>query len=236
MCTSTAEMPAGRASGAYASELVDAWEELTQAGLDPLIASPAGGPVPIEARRVGHPAEDAFFGGIGGSRTAASLGIDELTPVANLVFVVGGHSAVLDLTDDRRLVELLVSTWHAGGVIAAVCHGVAALLSATDRGGQPLLRGRRVTAFSAEEEAAVGMASRMPWLITDRLAELGAEVSIGPPFLPHHVADGRIVTGQNPASARGTARAAVAALVANRPDVLTAPAYGAEFENSAESR
>jgi putative intracellular protease/amidase len=70
--------------------------------------------------------------------------------------------------------------------------------------------GRRVAAFTNAEERAVGMASVVPYFLADELSDRGAVLNQSPPFLPHVAVDGRLVTGQNPASARQVAAAAVA--------------------------
>lgn len=209
VCTSQETMPDGRATGVYASELVDAWNGLVEAGYRPRILSPRGGQVPVEARRPGHRAEDEFFGSEGGRQARASTSTADYQETPGVVFVAGGHGAMLDLSQDRALADLLRRTRSAGGVVAAVCHGVAGLLAGTEKRVEPLVRGLRVTGFSDEEEAAVGMTDRVPWLLSDRLRAAGAEVEVGPAFLPHVVVDGRVVTGQNPASAQDTVVAAV---------------------------
>ncbi|MEO3924050.1 type 1 glutamine amidotransferase domain-containing protein [Micromonosporaceae bacterium B7E4] len=100
--------------------------------------------------------------------------------------------------DGRRLLSAAV---ESGTVIAAVCHGPAALLSATDPDGGWLFAGRRVTALDNEEEKLYGTMEKAPFLLESRLVELGARFEHGPPWLPYVVADERLITGQNPASA-----------------------------------
>lgn len=211
VCTSTEQMPDGRPTGVYASELVEAWNGLTDAGYQTHLLSPRGGAVPVEARRHGHADEDAFFAAEGGRAVAASVRVDEGPQDLDLVFVVGGHGAMMDLARSPELGGLLRRTHDGGGVVGAVCHGVSALLAPAEGAAPPLVQGRRVAGFSDEEEAAVGMMRRIPWLLSQRLRHLGANVDVGPAFLPHHVVDGRLVTGQNPASAHSTVRATLRA-------------------------
>lgn len=176
-------------------------------GYEIAVASVLGGQIPIEARQAGDPLQDEFFGGLSGvplisSATVAAVGTD-----FDVVCVVGGHGAVLDLPLDGDLKRLVESVHARGGVVAAVCHGVAGLLSA-EADGRPLIRDHRIAAFTDDEERAVGMAGRVPFLLSEALAERGAIHDVAPPFLPHVVVDGRVVTGQNPASASDVARAA----------------------------
>lgn len=205
--TSAERMPGGRETGAYASELAECWRELRDLGYDVAVASVSGGRVPIEARRVGDPAQDEFFEGLHGVLLTSSADIAAVGHDFDVVCVVGGHGAVLDLPYDAGLARLVVAVLDRGGVVAAVCHGVAGLLGA-ERDGVPVVRGRRVAAFTDEEERAVGMDTQVPFLLSAALAAQGAVLDIAPPFLPHVVADGRLVTGQNPASAARVAAVA----------------------------
>jgi len=86
--------------------------------------------------------------------------------------------------------------------VAAVCHGPAALVGAVDRDGKPIVSGKAVTGFSNVEEEAVGMTKDIPFLLEDRLTALGGKYAKAPePWGPKVVVDGRLITGQNPASA-----------------------------------
>jgi putative intracellular protease/amidase len=101
-------------------------------------------------------------------------------------------------------------------VVAAVCHGPAALVSVKDEQGQPMMKNRRFTSFTNEEEDAVGLTKVVPFLLQTRLAELGGRFERGPMWKAHVVRDGRLVTGQNPASSLAVAEAVMNAL-AERP-------------------
>lgn len=83
--------------------------------------------------------------------------------------------------------------------MAAVCHGPAGLVNATDESGAPLVSGRRVTGFSDSEERAVGLDKAVPFLLETRLRELGGRYENAADFLPFAIVDGCLVTGQNPA-------------------------------------
>ena len=97
-------------------------------------------------------------------------------------------------------------------MIAAVCHGPAGLVGATLADGSPLVKGKRVTGFTNEEERAAGFDTLMPFLLEDRLRELGATFVGAPPWTDHVERDGNLITGQNPQSSLSTARAVVEAL------------------------
>lgn len=213
--TSRCAMPDGRPTGAYASELIDVWQILTGAGASIDLGSPDGGAMPIEARRQNDPAHAEFFAGAGGSAVLSTRRVADLIAESgewDLVVILGGHGAIMDLAIDKNLAELVSRCHEQGCTVAAVCHGVAGLLGAMTAGA-PLVRGRSITAFTDEEELAVGMIDRVPYCLSDALQRLGADYRSGPPFLPHVVVDERLVTGQNPASAGEVARRALAGVM-----------------------
>jgi putative intracellular protease/amidase len=125
------------------------------------------------------------------------------------VFFAGGHGAAWDLPDDPATIDLTRRAYEAGMVVGAVCHGQCALVNVVLTDGTQLLAGRNVAAFTNSEEQAIGMTRVVPFLLSDKLIQRGAVHVTAPSFLPHVVIDGRLVTGQNPASATVTAQAVV---------------------------
>jgi putative intracellular protease/amidase len=115
---------------------------------------------------------------------------------------------MFDLPESPVLAAALGDGWAQGKVLAAVCHGPAGLLHVKDAQGRPLLAGRVVSAFSNREEEAAGLTHAVPFLLESAIRKLGARYESGPDFQPFARRDGRLVTGQNPASS-----AAVASLV-----------------------
>jgi putative intracellular protease/amidase len=132
------------------------------------------------------------------------------------VFLPGGHGTMFDFPVSTALASAISRAWKAGRVVAAVCHGPAGLLGAVDSDGQPVVAGRRVSAFTNSEEEAVGLTKAVPFLLQNKLQSLGAKVESGPNFEPFAIADGRLVTGQNPASARKTADLTLEAIAGAR--------------------
>jgi putative intracellular protease/amidase len=121
---------------------------------------------------------------------------------------------MIDLPDDKRAQQLLTQAWQRGAVVASVCHGPAALLRLKDpESGEALLKGRRVACFTNQEEVATGYDKVVPFMLADELAKTGAHCDATANWQPHVVRDGRLVTGQNPAS---SARLADVALEAAR--------------------
>ena len=123
---------------------------------------------------------------------------------------------MFDFPVSLALASALSRAWQAGRVVAAVCHGPAGLVGALDSDGKRVVAGRRVSAFTNSEEEAVGLAKAVPFLLQSKLESLGARVESAPNFEPFAIADGRLVTGQNPASARKTADLTLEAVASAR--------------------
>jgi putative intracellular protease/amidase len=136
----------------------------------------------------------------------------------DVMFVVGGHGPMQDLAVDPDIGRLMVAILgDQGKVLAAVCHGPASFLSAHDAEGKWLFEGRRLTAFSNEEETQSTFAGNAPWLLEDRLRLAGAIYEADPAWTAHTVTDGNLVTGQQNYSAQATADAVMQALKAPAP-------------------
>lgn len=209
--------------GFWPEELVVPHQVFTEAGYDVVIATPgAVRPVPDEA---------GFTPGMNGGSTEAGARLrayltsidDQLAAPADLdtvsaddfdlVFVPGGHGPMEDLASSARFGALLGAFTAAEKPVAAVCHGPAALLPAIGEGGKWLFAGRRITGFTNEEEAQVGLADKAPWLLEDRIGDAGGKFEAsGQPWASHVVVDGNLHTGQNPATSGPLARKLVDAL------------------------
>jgi hypothetical protein len=112
-------------------------------------------------------------------------------------------------------------------VVASVCHGPAALLSAMRPDGTWAFAGRRMTGFTNDEETQAGLADKAPWLLEDRLREGGGQMETGPAWQPFSVVDDNVVTGQNPASSGQAAQRTVEALDARAHWLHVVPYEGA---------
>ena len=117
----------------------------------------------------------------------------------------GGHGPMWDLAEDPRSIALIEAFWDAGKPVAAVCH--ARLLHRVQYQGQPLVKGKRVTGFTNGEEEAVHLTKVVPFLVEDELKRLGGLYEKAADWESFVVTDGRLVTGQNPASSRAGAEA-----------------------------
>ncbi|MFL6114525.1 MAG: type 1 glutamine amidotransferase domain-containing protein [Catenulispora sp.] len=130
------------------------------------------------------------------------------------IFYVGGHGAMFDFPQSPDLARLAVEIYERGGVVSAVCHGPAGLVNLRLSDGSYLVDGRRVASFTNEEEQSLGLVDAMPFLLEDRLKERGAVHTKAANYVAHTESDGRLVTGQNPASAAPVARLVVRELQA----------------------
>lgn len=212
--TSHAQLGAsGHTTGLWLEEFTTPYYELLDAGHAISLASPRGGGVPIDPRSRAPEAQTASTrrladDPLNAARLTTTLPLAQLRAADyDAVFVPGGHGPMWDLATDPVSAALIGAFAAAGKPVAAVCHGVAALLPVRTPAGRPLVEGRKLTGFSDEEERAVGLEDVVPFLLQDRLVIEGAIYSEAPRFAPHVVVDGRLVTGQNPASAQGTAQA-----------------------------
>jgi putative intracellular protease/amidase len=128
------------------------------------------------------------------------------------IYIPGGHGPMEDLAVSPVLGEVLVTMLDGGKIVSSVCHGPAALLSATRANGDWAFAGRTLSGFTNEEETQAGLAGKAPWLLEDRLRAAGGELKIGGAWAPLSVVDGTVVTGQNPASSAEVAEKVVAQL------------------------
>jgi putative intracellular protease/amidase len=199
-------------TGFYLSEAAHPWHVFNDSGWIVVLASPNGGDAPIDPRSLENPDEQsrAFLDKFAdGGVVPGTVRLTNMKASAfEAVFFAGGHGTMWDFPDSPSVRSVAEGVYRSGGVVAAVCHGPAALVNLRYM-GQPLVAGRRVTGFTNAEEDAVGLTEAMPFLLETRLRELGAEFVGAANFEENVVVDGRLVTGQNPASARAAAEAVV---------------------------
>ncbi len=212
--TSNDDLGGVRRTGYYVGEAAEPWQVFTDAGYTVDLASIAGGTPPQDGRNDDDPIQRAFLTDpriaeqLGNTRRLADVDAGDY----DAVLFVGGHGTMWDFPQAPAVAALGREVYEAGGVVSAVCHGPAALIGITLTDGTPLVSGKRVASFTNDEEAAVGLTGVVPFLLADTLADKGATHVPAPNFTENVVSDQRVVTGQNPQSAAGVARAVVAAL------------------------
>ncbi|WP_028937805.1 type 1 glutamine amidotransferase domain-containing protein [Pseudonocardia spinosispora] len=204
----------GRSTGFYVPEAAHPWKVFSEAGYTVDLVSVQGGAPPRDGLDSADPIQGEF---LADPRMSAQLAATprpaDVDPAEyDALFYAGGHGTMWDFPDDKALAALARDIYEAGGAVAAVCHGPAGLVNVTLSDGSYLVDGRTVSAFTDAEEGAVGMTEVVPFLLQSTLQARGATHTGAPNFQPHVVVDDRLVTGQNPASARGVAEAVVAVL------------------------
>ncbi|MHC1479849.1 type 1 glutamine amidotransferase domain-containing protein [Frateuria aurantia] len=212
-----------RPTGVWFEELATPYYAFIDHGAAVDIASIAGGTIPIDPHSLEGDAsklpsvERFLHDPVAMRKLHASLKVEQVSATGySAVFLPGGHGTMWDLPASAPLASLLSQAWAEGEVVSAVCHGPAGLVNVKDATGRPLVAGRHVSGFSDSEEAAAGLTDKVPFLLEDRLRQLGAIYEKGPDFQSFAVTDGRLVTGQNPASSAEVARR-VLQVVAGQP-------------------
>ena len=203
-------------TGFWADEFVAPHRLLIEAGHDVTIATP-GARVPV--------ADQASLGDAAAPELRAYLDsvkdllesparLEDVDPAAyDGVFIPGGHGPMQDLAVNPDVARILAAMLpDSGKVVASLCHGPAAFLAAGDAEGNWLFKGRKLTAFTDDEEKQAGLADNAPWLLETRLRAGGAVFESGPAWASHVVVDGNLITAQNPASAEAAGRAILARL------------------------
>jgi len=200
-------------TGLWLEEFAVPFTAFSEAGASIRVVSPKGGAVPIDPKTA--PTEKdrekwpAALQALTSTGRLAEVAADRF----DAVFIPGGHGPMMDLVNDQQLQRLLAAFDRDGKMVAAVCHGPAALLNVRNAAGEPLVKGRKVTGFTNVEERLVMLHSVVPFLLEDALKERGANFeSALLPFFCHVVRDDNLITGQNPASSTKIAEELLAAL------------------------
>ncbi|PTR21375.1 putative intracellular protease/amidase [Rhodococcus sp. OK519] len=205
----------GYRTGLWLGELTHFWDYLHDAGGTATVASIAGGVVPLDPESLTQEvlndldtgtryADRAFMDLLDHTVAVADVSVDDY----DAIYLTGGHGVMFDFPDSPDLARLLREFHEAGKIVSAVCHGPAGLLGAKLGNGDYLIAGRNVTGFSWPEEELAQRADAVPFSLQERLEDRGAVYSFAAqPFAPHVVEDGRLITGQNPGSARPVAEA-----------------------------
>ncbi|THV42213.1 type 1 glutamine amidotransferase domain-containing protein [Glycomyces buryatensis] len=206
----------GNSTGYSVSEAAHPYYVFTAAGFEVDFVSVKGGtPPPVvfdgeedDPEIVKFLAEDAVQAKLAATRPASQVESDDYAAI----FYVGGHGAMWDFPASPDLARIAAGIYERGGLVSAVCHGPAALVDLRLSDGSLLVAGKQVASFTNEEEDSVGLVDAMPFLLEDRLKERGALHTKAPNYVGHTAKDGRLLTGQNPASAAPLAKLIVAEL------------------------
>ncbi len=207
--TSAERMNDGKPTGLWLEEFAVPYLLFKEAGFEVAVASPKGGKVPVDERSLkdgGH----VFGWAKAIVELDSTIKLDQVQARGfDAIFLPGGHGTMFDFPDDPDLKRLLNRFAAEDKVIAAVCHGPAGLVGAKKADGTPLVAGKTITAFTDAEEIAVELDKAMPFMLETRLREQGAKFVVGKKWAAHTQVDGKLVTGQNPASSKGAAEAVI---------------------------
>ncbi|MBF5045629.1 type 1 glutamine amidotransferase domain-containing protein [Aggregicoccus sp. 17bor-14] len=206
-------------TGLWLSELTHAWQVFEDHGCQQRLASPKGGRSPLEPRSLKWPNLDATAKAWQADPArmallANTVRLDELEAAdVDAIYLTGGHAVMWDFPEAPALQRLTRDVYERGGVVSSVCHGYCGLLNTKLSDGRLLVAGRRLTGFSWREEVLAGVAKKVPYNAEEQVKQRGARFEKALlPFIPKVVVDGRLITGQNPQSAKATAKAVVATL------------------------
>lgn len=213
--TSHADLGGLRKTGFYVSEAAHPYAQFKARGYDVEFVSPLGGQPPMDGFKADD-AEQVAFLNDNRAKLEQTMTPPEVNPLEYAaIFYVGGHGTMWDFTDNSALASIAAQVYEAGGVVAAVCHGPAGLVNVRLSSGEFLVAGKTLAAFTNAEEIAVNLQDTVPFMLETALIERGARMVTAPNFTENVQVSGRLVTGQNPASARGVGMAVVALLEAH---------------------
>jgi putative intracellular protease/amidase len=202
----------GRKTGFWLEEMAAPYYVFKDAGAQITLASPKGGRPPLDPK-----SQDPRFQTDTTRRfekdADAEAQLDKTLRLDSVrqenydtVFYPGGHGPMWDLAEDKNSIKLIESFIAAGKSVALVCHAPGVLRHVTTPKGKPLVEGKNVTGFTDGEEEEMGLTKVVPFLVEDELIRLGATFSKVKNWGVHTVADGQLITGQNPASSGPAAK------------------------------
>lgn len=208
----------GKKTGFWLEEFAAPYYVLKDAGAEITLASPKGGQPPLDPKSDEPDAQTEATDRFKADQTAQQL-LASTTPLSHIdpadfdgVFYPGGHGPLWDLAEDKDSIALIEAFAAKDRPVATVCHAPGVLRHVKGKDGKPLVSGKKVTGFTNSEEEAVGLTEVVPFLVEDMLRERGGHYEKGDDWGVYVVTDGKLVTGQNPASSEEAAKALLALL------------------------
>ncbi|WP_228412869.1 type 1 glutamine amidotransferase domain-containing protein [Chryseobacterium sp. G0162] len=199
----------GEDTGYYLGEVSHPWEVLHKAGYEIDFVSPKGGTPPVDGFDLKDPVNKEFWENTDyKNKIDHSLTPSQVNPKEySTIFYAGGHGAMWDFADNTELADIASTIYENGGIVAGVCHGPAGLVNIKLNNGKYLVDGKKINAFTNEEESAVQLTDVVPFLLENKLKERGAKFEKSGLWQNHVVTDQRVITGQNPQSAKSVGEA-----------------------------
>lgn len=199
-------------TGVWLSEFAVPYKKFLEEGFDITVASPEGHVAPIDEKSI--PKEkceyfDEVKKQLDNTSKLSDLDYDEF----DAVVVAGGHSAMIDLVGNIDVGKLIGLFFYNKKLIATICHGASALISARTKENRPIVEGKDVTGFSDAEEKESNQDLKLPFSLEAKLKELGANYSCGKPFTSYVIDDEQLITAQNPQSVEQFADAVINNLI-----------------------
>ncbi|WP_312765102.1 type 1 glutamine amidotransferase domain-containing protein [Epilithonimonas sp.] len=191
-------------TGYYFGEVSHPWEVLHSGGYDIDFVSPKGEKAPVDGLNLEDAVNKEFWENKEyRTKIENTMKPSEVDPSKYAaIFYAGGHGTMWDFPDNAELQDIARKIYENDGIVSAVCHGPSALVNLKLSSGKYLVDGKKVNAFTNEEETAVKLENVVPFLLEDKLKERGAIFEKSGLWQNHVVADGRLITGQNPQSAK----------------------------------
>jgi putative intracellular protease/amidase len=197
----------GQKTGFWLEEFTDPYYKFIDSGYEVTIASPRGGKPPVDPKSTQKENQSESTKRFERDKSAQAklentLVLSQVSASDyDTLFLPGGHGPMWDLSSDGNMKKIVEDFYSDKKIVSAVCHGPAGLLQATDRNGNSILKGKKITGFTNNEEFAVGLTKAVPFSLENRMKELGGKFEKGQDFKPFIVSDGQLITGQNPKSA-----------------------------------
>ncbi len=204
----------GQPTGFFLSEVTHPWKVLHDAGYEIDFVSPQGGKAPVDGFNLKDEINKEFWDNTEyHAKIEHMMKPSEVNPAAySAIFYAGGHGTMWDFADNADLAVIAAKIYENQGVIGAVCHGPSGLINIKLSNGNYLIEGKRINAFTNEEENAVGLSNVVPYSLEDKLKERGAKFEKSAQWQVHVAVDQRVVTGQNPQSAHKVGEAILSLL------------------------
>jgi putative intracellular protease/amidase len=206
-------------TGLWLSELAHAWEVFEALGFKQTIVSPKGGKSPLEPRSLKFPSYDKAAKAWHNDPTRIALLENTLSPEQadagdfDAIYFTGGHAVMYDFPDNEGLQRITRQMWEQGKVVSSVCHGYCGLLNTRLSDDTHLVAGKHVTGFAWQEEVLARVDKLVPYNAEEEMKQRGALYHKAKlPFVSYTITDGKLVTGQNPGSAKETAQKIAALL------------------------
>lgn len=190
-------------TGYHLAEVSHPWKVLHDAGYEIDFVSPKGGHAPVTEFDLSDEINSEFW-----HNKKYRNRIEETYKPSQIkssdykaIFFAGGHGTVWDFPENKELQKIAATIYENGGIVSSICHGAAALINLKLSDGSYLIDGKDINSFTNEEEKAAGKEGVVPFLVESKLRERGANFHYAPNYEAKVVVDGRLITGQNPASA-----------------------------------